>query len=147
MMIDSFQGEYRFLSNFFLTIIKYEGIEYPSVEHAYQAAKSLDRNVRKRIAECSTPGMAKRMGKGVRLRSDWERKKLSIMEELIWKKFEDNSSLKKMLLETYPSLLIEGNYWHDNFWGDCVCDQCCDRRGLNHLGAILMRVRRTMLNK
>ena len=60
-MIDSFEGKYRFLSNFYLSPITYEGIEYPSVEHAYQAAKTFDQKIRQKVADCPTPNEAKKV--------------------------------------------------------------------------------------
>src|SRR4051794_10492805 len=68
--IDSFQGEYRFLSNFWPAEVVYEGVTYPSVEHAYQAAKTLSIEERKRIASLPTPGEAKKEGQKLIKRPD-----------------------------------------------------------------------------
>src|SRR5690348_9381030 len=61
--IAEFQGEYRFLSNFWPAEVAYEGITYPTAEHAYQAAKTMDVNERKRIAALPTPAEAKAAGR------------------------------------------------------------------------------------
>jgi ribA/ribD-fused uncharacterized protein len=128
-----FFGKYRFLSNFYLTPIKYDGIIYPSVENAYQAAKTLDLEQRKQFVVCS-PGQAKRLGRTVGLRKDWDKIKLSIMKQLVTEKFK-NANLAKMLLFTGQAYLEETNNWGDEFWG------VYRKNGKNYLGKILMRVR------
>jgi len=87
MKIDSFSGDYRFLSNFWPAKVSFEGKIYPSTEHAYQAAKSLDDSVREEIRQLSTAGKAKRYSKKIALRLDWENVKLGIMEDLVRQKF------------------------------------------------------------
>lgn len=133
-MIDSFSGKYRFLSNFWPCEIEYEGIKYPSTEHAFQAAKTLDIEERKRIAQLDTPGKAKRAGKSVELRSDWESIKIGVMREILQLKFADKK-LAQQLLDTGDEELVEGNTWGDKFWG------VCDGEGQNYLGLLLMDVR------
>lgn len=133
--INIFKGSYYFLSNYYESPLIYDGISYPTVEHAFQAAKTLDFNKRQEIAYQSTQGKAKRMGRHVQLRGDWENIKDSIMEELIIQKFTKNSYLKQQLLETGDKKLIEGNDWNDTYWG------VCGGIGENHLGRILMEVR------
>jgi hypothetical protein len=138
--IDRFGGIYSFLSNFYLIDILYEGKRYPSVENAYQSAKSFDENYKYRLSIC-TSGASKRLGKQVELRKDWEDVKVGIMYELLKQKFQ-NEKLKEQLLETKTSELIEGNNWHDNLWGDCQCEKKCKNiKGRNILGILLMKVR------
>ena len=136
-IIDSFSGEYRWLSNFYPSPITMpDGLTYPSVEHAFQAHKS--DVLRERKAFCSpkapTAGQAKRMGRKLKLRKDWESIKLAVMEEAVWRKFED-PDLRERLLATGDVQLVEGNTWNDRFWG------VCRGKGQNHLGRILMKVR------
>lgn len=119
--------------------IKYEGLVYPSVEHAYQAAKTLDPEIRKNIQCVFSPAEAKRIGKRLQLRSDWDDIKVELMLGLLALKFED-PVLSSKLLDTGDAMLIEGNYWHDNFWGVCCCDQC-HGKGKNMLGKLLMTLR------
>lgn len=139
-MITQFTGQYRFLSNFHPCNIIFDGETYPSVEHAYQAAKTLDSEERKTIRACSTPGKAKRAGRKVNLRPDWNHVRLSIMTSLIATKFSI-PDLGRKLRATYPACLVEGNYWHDDFWGACLCFKCRNTKGQNHLGKILMTER------
>lgn len=129
--ISSFFGEYRFLSNFYPQNVILDGQVYPTVEHAYQAAKTLSEYWRICIRNAGTPGQAKRMGRKVPMRPDWDAVKLQIMEKLLRQKFSE-PYLKKLLTETQPLKLIESNNWGDVFWG------CCKGLGENHLGKILM---------
>ena len=139
-MIKDFRGPYRWHSNFHLIDIEYEGLVYPSSEHAYQAAKTLDRDWDRKIIQAApTPATAKRPGMTVQLRPDWESIKTRVMETILRTKFED-PELRQKLLDTGSEILIEGNYWHDNFWGTCICPRCGDR-GENWLGKLLMKIR------
>ena len=137
-MIKEFQGEYRWLSNFWPVKVTYGDVEYPSVEHAYQAAKSLDPNVRASLMAVAGdhPGGAKRFGKTVALRSDWETVKVSIMRDLVTQKFTNDLELQEKLLATGDLYLEETNTWGDQFWG------VCGGKGKNVLGNILMEIRR-----
>lgn len=133
-MVNNFRGEYSFLSNFYFASVHMDGMLYSTVEHAFQAAKTLCPKERKEIALAKTPAIAKKLGKGVTLRPDWNDCRLEIMEKLIEEKFK-HPHLKRKLLETGETTLVEGNYWGDVFWG------VCRGEGENHLGKILMRVR------
>ena len=134
-IIDSFSDEFECFSNFYIEDVEFEGIVYPSNEHAFQAAKTLDINERKEIAKALTPGRAKRMGRKVKLRSDWENIKTDVMKELVFKKFSNKEILKAKLLDTEDAILIEGNNWGDKIWGQV------NGIGENRLGKILMKVR------
>ena len=140
MLIDCFDNEYGWLSNFAEAKINYEGKIYPTVEHAFQAAKTLNENEREKIRVSPTPGKAKRLGRKVTLRNDWESVKVDVMLELITDKFK-NPEFRQLLINTVGSNLVEGNQWHDNFWGNCSCDKCQHKVGENRLGNILMCVR------
>lgn len=129
-----FRGNYAFLSNFAKVPVLYQGKVYPTVEHAFQAAKTLDEKERELIRSCKTPTEAKRIGRKVHLRSDWEGIKLSVMEELIRIKFQ-NPEFKEKLLKTGNTELVEDNTWNDTFWG------VCNGIGKNYLGKILMKIR------
>lgn len=140
-MINQFKGEYRFLSNFWLAPVEFEGVVYPSVEHAYQAAKTISMEEREPFwKEFMRAGEAKLHGRTLTLRGDWDFIKIDTMRALVRSKFEV-PHLKDLLLATDNQLLFEGNYWHDNFWGDCYCSRCQNIKGLNHLGKILMEIR------
>ncbi len=138
-----FKDEYRWLSNFWPCRIEMDGEIYPSVEHAYQAAKSLRPYERQKVREAETPGLAKRLGKTLTIRPDWEEVKIKVMLSLVRQKFTRDPELQRKLLETGDTLLFEGNYWGDRFWGIDLKTL----EGENHLGKILMRVREELKRK
>jgi len=138
-MIKHFKDEYRFLSNFAPVRVEFEGATYASVEHAYVAAKTLNPVLRHEVKGIPTAAQAKQFGKSLSLRPDWENVRLSIMEKLVRQKFS-NTEYGEQLFATGSVPIVEGNFWHDNFWGSCVCTNCGDK-GKNNLGKILMKVR------
>ena len=139
--IAQFKGEYRFLSNFYPVAVEFEGIMYPTVEHAYQSAKTLDMNERKRIAALPTPSDAKREGRKLKLREDWETVKSDVMERCVRYKFTHDAELRERLLATGDAILEEGNDWGDRVWG------VVNGVGENRLGKILMKVREELRSK
>lgn len=134
-MILSFRDEYFFLSNFYPVEIKLDGIVYPNAEAAFQAQKTLDVEERRKFSMLKEPVQAKRLGRKVKLRDDWEEVKLDIMTEIVSQKFLQHPHLIEMLLQTGDEELVEGNKWGDRFWG------VCKGKGENHLGKILMKIR------
>ncbi len=131
-----FKGEYRWLSNFWAALFEYQGINYLSVEHFYQAWKfPVDK--RAYVAQCKKP---KAEGRKAKLCFNWESIKVEIMLAGLRLKF-NQPIMKHKLLTTGNVLLVEGNYWHDNFWGNCTCQKCLHIEGKNTLGKLLMRVR------
>lgn len=130
--ITEFRGEYAFLSNFYECPINYDGHQFRNAEAAFQAAKCPAR-----AAEfCNLdPSAAKRMGRRVELRPDWEEVKDFEMECVVFAKFMDNPELARKLILTGDRELIEGNTWGDRIWG------VCNGVGENRLGKILMRCR------
>jgi hypothetical protein len=133
-MIDNFHGQYFWLSNFYPCEVRYDGVLYRSVEHAYQAAKTLDKRQRNAMRLANTAALAKRLGRSATMRSDWSDIKLSVMRDLVTQKFSD-PALGALLLATKGHDLAEGNWWGDTFWGTCK------GTGHNHLGKILMDIR------
>lgn len=144
MSITSFDGEYRFLSNFYpcdvWIKVHGESVLCPSVEHAFQALKTNDPAKRLEIIAAESASKAKYLGKSVLLRENWHEVKDSVMEKLVRQKFA-NLFLGNRLVATYPSELIEGNWWHDTYWGVCA------GIGQNKLGIILMKVRDELIQK
>ena len=132
--IDNFIGEYRFLSNFAPSPIEVDGLEYATVEHAFQALKTENPTEREIVRAARTPGQAKKLGRRVTLRADWDTARIRVMKMLLEKKFA-NKVLRAELLATGEAELVEGNYWNDTFWG------VCRGRGANNLGKLLMEVR------
>jgi ribA/ribD-fused uncharacterized protein len=141
--ISIFKGNYSFLSNFFQlkTPILHNDIFYPTVEHFYQAMKSLSILERMTVSNIPGAGCAKKYGHSICLRSDWEEAKVSVMRLGLLLKFATNHELKIQLLNTWENVLVEGNYWHDNVWGNCMCPKCINTEGQNLLGYLLMEMR------
>jgi len=136
-VINSFSGYYRFLSNFWLSDVVYDGFVYRNSEAAYQAAKTLD-PIKKSWFTPLDPGPAKRLGKNISLRPDWDEVKDQIMYDICKAKFTQNPVLGRLLVETGDEELIEGNTWGDRVWGQV------DGVGENKLGKILMRIRKEL---
>jgi len=137
----------NWFSNFlpFEESLKYQGLFFVTPEHFYQAMKSKDFNDRHHVSLARTPGQAKRRGRSIKLRSDWEQIKQDVMEYALRYKFQA-STWRKKLLATGNDEIIEWNYWHDNIWGNCTCNKCQNIKGQNLLGKLLMKIR-AELNK
>lgn len=145
-MINSFKGKYRFLSNFYPSPFRDEnGNVWPTVEHYYQAAKSNNYFFHQYVRSLPSPAAAKKAGQRLTtIRADWEQVKTKVMEKALTFKFTQNPNLKAQLIKTRGEFLVEGNYWHDNIWGDCYCPKCKNIEGQNHLGKLLMKIRKTL---
>lgn len=136
-MITEFQNEYRWLSNFAPVKIKIDGIEFPSIEHAYMSAKSDDIEWKKFCSNSNnTAGDVKRKSRNITLKDDWNNIKLDVMKECVNQKFSQEPYRTK-LLETKTQHIQEGNRWNDKFWGVCLKTS----KGENHLGKLIMKVR------
>ena len=133
--IDKFDGDYRWLSNFWTAPVEFQGLVYPTSEHAFQAMKTQDYDTRRLFVICKTPGDAKCLGKKITLRSDWFEVRVMYMYLVVKLKFSQNFELGEKLLATGDTVLIEGNRWNDAFWG------VCEGEGSNMLGHVLMAVR------
>ena len=135
-VIARFAGPYFFLSNFYRRPLVWDGAEYRTAEHAFQAGKALDPTVRGQIAAAPRPSDAKRLGATVALRPAWDTLvRYQVMREVLQAKFAD-PYLRRLLLATGEARLIEGNIWHDTHWGCCVCE-IHQGRGDNWLGRML----------
>lgn len=134
-VIDSFRGEYKWLSNYEIAPVVIEGITYSSNEHAFQALKANNLRQREWVSEASTCREAKARGQQVLMRWDWEQVKIDVMRRINYDKFTRHPPLTDKLLATDEAHLIEGNTWGDTFWG------VCNGVGENHLGRILMERR------
>lgn len=138
-MIDRFDGGYAFLSNYSASPFRIDYVLFPTMEHYFQANKADNQNDYLRIAYAPTPGEAKRLGRKIQLRPDWEKIKDNIMLIGLRKKFAD-PELRSLLLATGDEELVEGNYWGDTYWG------VCNGVGQNKLGKLLMQVREEIKN-
>lgn len=144
-MINVFDGDYAFLSNFYICDIIYNGLSYKNSESAFHAQKTLDETERKKFINLD-PSASKKLGRKIDLRNDWEDVKTQIMYEICYAKFSQNQDLKNKLLATGDEYLEEGTHWHDNYWGNCYCEKCKDIKGENKLGIILMKIREELKN-
>lgn len=141
--ITSFKDRYHFLSNLYPCHVHftYLGIWWiaKSVEHLYQACKTRNVNHVRWIISSRHAGLAKIRGREVEIREDWNEMKDQVMEGALREKFA-KPDLAQMLRATGDALLVEGNHWHDNYWGVCTCKQC-EGDGENRLGRLLMKIR------
>jgi ribA/ribD-fused uncharacterized protein len=144
LRIDGFKGDTGWLSNFAYAPATYEGVEYPTREHAFNAAKTLNLSERELVRQASTPGLAKKLGRSaVTLRADWDSVvRYEAMAEVCASSYV--GPLADKLTSTGDKLLLETNTWHDQHWGDCECPMHTHILGANHLGRTLMRLRDTL---
>ena len=133
-MIDNFRDAYAFLSNFYDVPVEYNGLCFCNSEAAFQAQKTVDETERVQFTNLDASN-AKRLGRIISLRDDWERVKIQVMYEVCYAKFIQNPRLAKWLIETGDEILVEGNTWNDKFWG------VCNGEGANNLGKILIAIR------
>jgi len=138
-VISDFRGEYEFLSNSYPCLLIVDNEAYPSLEHAFQASKTDDLNLKIKIRDALTAHDAKKIGINVPLIQDWDQKRLDVMASLIREKFSTHLDLKCQLLLTGTKELIQGNTYKDRFWG-----QDKSGAGDNNLGKILMMVRESI---
>lgn len=116
MIIDSFRGEYRFLSNFYPCLLTFDDRIYRSVEHAFQASKTLNEQCRAEIQAAGSPAAAKGLGRRAPLRPYWDALRVPQMKLLLLGKFQ-YPDLAEKLLATGNAELVEGNTWGDTYWG------------------------------
>ena len=136
-MITKFKGENDFMSNFHF----HDGW---CVEVLFQAMKATTTEDQQYVQEVNSPREAKKRGRQIKLREDWEVIKVPTMLALLRLKFKI-PEMERKLLDTGHLELIEGNWWHDNEWGDCTCAKCALIRGRNLLGQLLMHVRKEIV--
>ena len=140
--INNFRDKYRFLSNFYQCDFEYDGIVYHNAETAFQAQKLKTIEERKEFALLKNPVIAKRKGRGIKDLdvAKWNKEAPELMLDILRKKFS-NPELREKLLSTNDAILEEGNKWHDNHWGACICEKCVNKNKENLLGKILMQIR------
>ena len=140
-MIKEFKNQYFFLSNFYEYPIYYNKLVFCNAEAAFQAQKVINEKDQYKFINLNA-SQARKLGKTVQLRKDWEEIKDNVMYEIVKRKFTINKELQQKLLETKEKKLVEGNWWHDTYWG-------VDSKtgiGQNKLGKILMKVREEVKN-
>jgi len=141
-MIKEFKGEFRWLSNFSEVHVILGGVKYPSVEHAYQSAKSEVESWKKFCAETPEAGKVKNASKGIIVISTWKRMNLGIMKELLIQKY-NQEPYKSKLIDTGEEKIQEGNLWGDDFWGIDLKTGT----GKNILGQMIMEIRDELKEK
>jgi ribA/ribD-fused uncharacterized protein len=135
MVISQFKDEFHFLSNMYPIDIEYKGIQFNSVEQAYQYQKTTSTKEKIKVLNCNDPKKVKGIANKFKfIREDWKDVRLGIMYNLLWIKF-NNPQLKEALLLTDGWELVEGNWWGDVFYG------VCEGVGENYLGKLLMKIR------
>ncbi|WP_414658065.1 NADAR family protein (plasmid) [Deinococcus sp. VB343] len=117
--------------------IRMAGEDYATLEHYFQAAKTTNPAQRQLIRNAATPAEARRLGRSVTLREDWDTLRLDVMHAGLRKKFAQ-PRFAAALAATGDALILEGNTWNDEFWG------VCKGVGRNHLGRLLMQIRETL---
>jgi ribA/ribD-fused uncharacterized protein len=142
-MITTFRGQYSWASNFYSAPFYVQTQLFKTSEHYFAACKTTDSNWCQWIIDAETPAKAKKYGQQCPIRPDWPQLRVGVMAQALWYKFTQNPELQNKLLETYPQHMEEGNRWHDNFWGNCICPKCANIEGKNALGLLLMAHRDT----
>ena len=140
-MIKEFKNQYFFSSNFYECPIYYNKLVFCNAEAAFQAQKVIDEKEQYKFINLNA-SQARKLGKTIALREDWEEVKDNIMYEIVKRKFTVNKELQQKLIDTKDEELVEGNWWHDTYWG-------VDSKtgiGQNKLGKILMKVREEVKN-
>ena len=139
-MIRAFNNQYKWLSNFSPVALRVNGLSFPTLEHAYQAYRATNEEDREKIRTALTPGQAKRIAHSVEQDPEFPARRVEIMTKLLEAKFR-KPKLKAKLKATGKQELVEGNNWHDNFYGNCLCRPCATITGHNMLGKLLMKIR------
>ena len=139
--IYGFNKENRWLSNFAKLDypIFYKGLQCNTTEEWYVLHKCKNFDDAKYIAEFQSPAKAKELGKLVELSDDFESNRIAIMKNAISQKFNMPSFYDK-LIQT-EGYIEETNTWHDNFFGNCICEKCQNIEGENILGKLIMEFR------
>lgn len=158
-LINVFRGEHRFLSNFYKLKkpVVFEGMKYDTVECAYVSSKTVHAGTRYRVS-LMNPSVAKKFGDGIFKNSispnpKWsDEYRIEVMTDLVRQKFKKNPDLAEKLIATKDAELIEGNYWHNNFFGVCFCGHCPKEKRRppeqrNNLGKILEKVREELVRE
>jgi ribA/ribD-fused uncharacterized protein len=148
-MIDHFRGEYDWASNFYYKapFRDSNNLTFKTSEHYFACCKTLDSWWSQRILHAGTAAAAKKLGQQCPVRPEWGTMRVWVMQQALLFKFSQNTDILVKLLNTNDTQMVEGNYWHDNFWGDCRCNNKsgqhpkCLQPGLNKLGALLMNLR------
>lgn len=132
---------YGAFSNLYRRDFEFEGVRYPTSEHAYQAGKPRKAAVRAWILAAPSPALLAMAAHGLYywdIAPGWSRTKFDRMRRVLLAKFQQHADLKELLLGTGGVRLVE-TATVDNevnrLWGEV------NGVGKNMLGTLLMEVR------
>ena len=117
-------------------------VSWPTTEHYFQAMKFVHMpRLMERIRACTHAREAFKYAQAhyAQIRADWPQVKYEIMHRAVLAKFKQHPSLARLLVSTRKSTLVEDAGGNDAHWGAGP-----DYTGSNHLGRILMHVRREL---
>ncbi len=134
-------GRYKCFSNWYSCSFTYQGYTWSNSEQALMYFKSFDKEYQKKIKKANNPAVAKKLGRQVKLRPDWDQVKLSLMIEILYAKFSQNADLKEILLNTNGVKIHED--CNDPWWGGGPNYP----GGRDYLGRALMSVRKILEKK
>lgn len=137
------KGEFACFSNFSIYPLMYDGVLWPTTEHAYQAAKFDDQKTKDEILNAGSPLEAFNIGRDSKniLRKDWYEKRAIVMESIVREKIKQYPEVYEMLIKTGDREIVEASPI-DPFWG-----WGSDEKGENNMGKIWMKLRSEIMNK
>ncbi len=135
---ESDQEQFGCFSNFYPGPYEIDGKMWPTTEHYFAAMKTMDESQQEDIRKADTPLDAKRMGRVVTLRPDWDDVKFDVMLDALRAKFGNDAHLRGILLSTEDALIYEDSPY-DKVWG--TGEKGGVGTGLNLLGKALMQIR------
>ncbi len=122
---------YAWLSNFYDSPIRWRQREYATAEHLYQAMKATNIEDHILVQSAPSPAHAKKAGRSIEMRPDWDMVRLDVMRGVLMLKFARTKVLAKWLLDTGTAPLVETSP-HDRYWGRTPTG------GQNKLGQLLV---------
>lgn len=138
-VIGFYPREFYCLDNFSSFKVEYNGYLYASLEEAYQTVGFLESapEIAEQIKHSHSAHEAQKIAMENRDKQDpnWNNIKISVMEDLLRHKIDQNPYVLKKLLETEDYIIVEDSP-KDNFWGWGI-----DRNGQNNLGKLWMKLR------
>jgi len=132
---------YGGFSNLFRREIEFEGVIYPTAEHAYQAGKARRPEVKDWLMAAPSPALLAMAAHGLYhwdIAPGWSKTKFDRMRAILWEKFTQHQDLNELLLSTGEKRLVEmprTDNPTNRLWGEV------NGRGKNMLGNLLMEVR------
>jgi ribA/ribD-fused uncharacterized protein len=132
---------YGIFSNLYPSPVHFEGMLYPTAEHAYQSGKARKPEVREWILSAPTPALAAMAAHGLytwEVVPNWAEIKFDRMRRVLRAKFEQHQGLRSILIATHSARLVEAatvSNAVNRLWGEV------NGVGQNMLGIMLMELR------